>query len=187
MSRMWLSVGMRLMPKVAPGPHPLANAGFEQRPARGQEHKFALVLNAPAVGVVPAELAANIDGHRSRCTEILGQARKQALQYCSAANQQPMRMGGLRNAFARCGGPREDIPLDQRYLLEVVGENTRGKQAGDAATDNHGLAKGAARHGVAPLCKLLITDQPLRHRAELDGLSIRFEFSACARSGHVLS
>ena len=67
-----------------------------------------------------------------------------------------MRMAGLRHAFARRGGTREDIPLDQRYLLEVVGENTRGKQAGDAAADNHGMVKGAARHGVAPpLCKLL--------------------------------
>ena len=97
-----------------------------------------------------------------------------------------MRMGGLRDTFARCGGPREDIPLDQRDLLEVVGENARGKQAGDAGTDNHGLAKGAARHGVAPLCKLLIADQALRHPAELAWLSIRFEFRACARSGHDL-
>jgi hypothetical protein len=145
------------------------------------------VLNAPAPGVVPAELAANIDGHRSRCTEILGQTRKQALQDCSATDKQSMRMGGLRDAFARCGRPWEDIPLDQRDLLEVVGENTRGKQAGDAGTNNHGMAKGAARHGVAPLCKPLITDQALRHRAKLEGLSIRIEFSTCARSGHDLS
>ena len=62
----------------------------------------------------------------------------------------------------------EDIPLDQRDLLEVVGENTRGKQAGDAATDNRGMAKGAARHGVAPLC-ILITDRALRHPAVLQG------------------
>ena len=92
----------------------------------------------------------------------------------------------MRDAFARCGGSWEDIALDQRDLLEVVGENARGKQAGDAATDNHGLAKGAARHDVAPLCKLLIADQALRYRAELAWLSIRFEFRACARSGHDL-
>jgi hypothetical protein len=78
-----------------------------------------------------------------------------------------MRMGGLRDAFARRGGTWEDIPLDQRDLLEVVGENTCGKQAGDAATDNDGMAKGAARHGRSSL----ITDPRLRHRAEPEWLS----------------
>ena len=65
-----------------------------------------------AAGMVPAELSANIDRHRSRCTEILRQTREQALQYCSATDKQSMRMGGLRDAFARRGGTWEDIPLD---------------------------------------------------------------------------
>ena len=61
---------------VAPSPHPLANTEFEQHTAHGQEDKLALVLNAPAAGVVPAELATNIDGNRSRCTEVLRQPWK---------------------------------------------------------------------------------------------------------------
>jgi len=39
---------------------------------------------------------------------------------------------------------------------------------GYVGTDNHGLAKGAARHGVAPLC-ILITDRALLHPAVLQG------------------
>jgi hypothetical protein len=46
----------------------------------------------------------------------------------------------LRDALAGLHAIRQGVALDERYLLEVVGEHPRGQQTGHPAADDDGMS-----------------------------------------------
>ena len=57
-----------------------------------------------------------------------------------------MRMAALGNAFARFRSSSAGVALHQRHLLEVVGQNARSEEAGDAPADDDHMAQWTIGH-----------------------------------------
>jgi hypothetical protein len=103
---------------------------------------------------MPTELASGVDKNRTRGTELFQQAGEQVFKNGSAAHQQAMCVGALRHALAGLRRASNLIALDQGHLLELVGENPRSEETGNAAAGNNGMVTRTARHSVTSiLCR----------------------------------
>ncbi|ARX81291.1 hypothetical protein SMD44_00689 [Streptomyces alboflavus] len=87
-------------------------------------------------------------GHRgARVPQFGAQPREEVLQELRAPGQERVRVTALRGAAAvlRCGG--EVVLLQDDHLVETVGEDAGGDEAGVAAADDEGALVPLRRHG----------------------------------------
>ena len=70
--------------------------------------------------VMPGQVAPALKAQGAGREELICQSGKQLLQDVAAAQEQDMRMAGLRHALARLRPLGTPVALDQRDLLEMV-------------------------------------------------------------------
>ena len=82
--------------------------------------------------------------------KFVNDAGKELRDLPQAAGEQRVGVAPLRDAAARQPVDRELVPVEDRDLLEVVGEDTRGRQAAHAPPDDDGVFTVLATHGGPP-------------------------------------
>ena len=100
--------------------------------------------------MMPSQIVAAIEEGRALGVKLVHKPGEQALKDRLPADQQHVDVATLRNALARTGRRRALVALDERYPLEVAGEDARGEQPADAAAGNQRMAKGADCDSLGP-------------------------------------
>jgi hypothetical protein len=83
--------------------------------------------------MMPAKVAAHIDGNSTAADELRYEVREELAEYLHSLRQEAMHVVALRHASARFGSPGEPIAIDERDCLEAVRKDARRKQSGDAS------------------------------------------------------
>ena len=110
----------------------------------------------------PGDVAAALDRDCPGIHELLSKPGKQPADHKETAGQQEVNMPSLRHAFPGCRLTRDDILLDQRDVVEMIGENASGEQARHAGACNDRMPKLRGRHRLSfSNCLTILPEEPL--------------------------
>jgi hypothetical protein len=99
--------------------------------------------------MVPSNITATLNHDCAGIYQLLPKPGKETVENKETAGQQEVNMPPLRHTFARCRLTPDHVLLDQRDLLEVIGESASGEQARHAGTCNDHMAESGSRHGLS--------------------------------------
>ena len=93
-------------------------------------------------GQLPPPVGEHITAHGPRGGQFGGEAGEQLIDYLPAPGVQAMQMTAVRHPLAVLPGWWQRIPLNNRYLLEELRQNSRGQQPGQARAENDRVITG---------------------------------------------
>ena len=129
---------------------PAADAPVDQVAGGGEQPEVAGKPDVPAVGAHPGDIPGRVQRLRAGPHQLPGQAREEPLQGPAAALQQDVRVPALRQPLAGGRGLREAVALQQRDVVEVVGQDPGRQHPGQAAADDHGVTATGGGREPAP-------------------------------------
>ena len=121
-----------------PGP----DRRLQQRPRHGRtdQPRRRPALGSP--GLVPQEVAAQVELDRARSVELRREARKPPVKEPRAGGEQQVRVPTLRYQPPGRGVVGEDVPVEDDNAGEAISEYARGAETGHAGPDHHRLFAG---------------------------------------------
>jgi hypothetical protein len=136
---------------------PASNGPLQERTGHGRTDKTRGRPALSSAGLVPQEVAAQVDLYRAGGAELGSEAGEPIVQKPSAGGEQQVRMSTLRNQPPRTRVIFETVAVENDDACETIGKHTRGAEAGDAGSDHDCLrADSRSSSGCSHRCASIV-------------------------------
>ena len=117
-----------------------ADDRVDQVAAGGEQQEITGEPDVPTVRAHPRDILGRVHRNRAGPHQLAGQAREEPLYNSAAASQQDVGVPALRQPLTRGRGLGEVVALQQRDVVEMVGQHAGRQHPGQAASDGHSVA-----------------------------------------------